>query len=290
MALGFKRMSNQMRYLLLFGTVAIRSVELAHGQIATQAYKYNGGTFTVKTVFNFYTSVETDSLDGTSHLQAILKITNTSTGRSFTTSFISENDFIKTVEGNVLVGNELVHGQLNPRTNTGIVTINGSSLGPGPLVFSAAGVSELTGRAPAPIRNVFGGPFYVWTIRPQSITPSLSPWKPPAGRPVAVPPVGPIGPVVTNIHAVIISGRSDPAKVVSASSNVTLTGGIVALGKNPGSSGAPSNWAPGLRIVPDDALLTGKKIPPVTPNIIDVRIVKHEVVGDLASPDSSPAP
>jgi hypothetical protein len=106
---------------------------------------------------------------------------------------------------------------------------------------------------------------------------------------VSNPPVGPVGHVTTNIYGVIVSGRSDPAKVVSASTNVTLTGGIVALGRNPGSSGVPSNWASGLRIVPDDALLTGKKIPPITPNIIDVRIVKHEVAGDL-TPDSSPTP
>ncbi len=164
-------MSIQMRFLLLIGIVSIRSVALAHGQIRTQAYQYNGDTFTIKTVFNFYTSVLTDGLDGSSRLQPILTITNSRTGKSITSSFISENDFISTIEGNVLIGNEMTPGQLNPRTNTGIVTIDASSLGSGPLVFSVAGVSELTGRAPAPIRNVFGGPFYVWTIRPQSITP-----------------------------------------------------------------------------------------------------------------------
>ena len=41
------------------------------------------------------------------------------------------------------------------------------------------------------------------------------------------PPVG-----GSNIHAVIISGLSDPAKVIT-SSNVTLTGGVIALGKDP---------------------------------------------------------
>jgi hypothetical protein len=66
-------------------------------------------------------------------------------------------------------------GQLNPRTNTGIVTIDASSLGSGPLVFTVTGVSELAGRAPAPIRNEFGGPFYVWTIRPQSKRPAFLP-------------------------------------------------------------------------------------------------------------------
>jgi hypothetical protein len=71
---------------------------------------------------------------------------------------------------------------------------------------------------------------------------------------------------------------------------VTLTGGVVALGKGPSPPAAPSSWTAGLRIVPDEALLTGTKIPPVTPNIIDVRIVSHEVVGDLAIPGASPSP
>jgi hypothetical protein len=106
--------------------------------------------------------------------------------------------------------------------------------------------------------------------------------------PVVTPP--PIGtptpaPVTrSSIHAVIISGRSDPAKVVT-SSNVTLTGGVAALGKNPSPPATPkTQWSVGLRIVPDQALLTGAKIPPLTPNIIDVRIVKHEVTGDLSTP------
>ncbi len=88
----------------------------------------------------------------------------------------------------------------------------------------------------------------------------------------------------TNIHAVIISARSDPAKIVT-SPNVTLVGGVVALGKDPLPPAAPTNsWSTGLRIVPDEALLTGAKIPPLTPNIIDVRVVKHEVTDDLSTP------
>jgi hypothetical protein len=108
--------------------------------------------------------------------------------------------------------------------------------------------------------------------------------KPPG---VTRPPVGtPAPPPLTrsSIHAVIISGRSDPARVIT-SPNVTLTGGVVALGKDPSPPAKPmSQWSTGLRIVPDEALLTGEKIPPLTPNIIDVRIVKHEMVGDLSAP------
>ncbi len=96
----------------------------------------------------------------------------------------------------------------------------------------------------------------------------------------ASPPVTPI--IGSSIHAVIISGLSDPAKVI-ASANVTVTGGIVALGKANISSAASSAWSPGLRIVPDYDLLTGTKIPPVTPNILDVRIVRQQVTADFPS-------
>jgi hypothetical protein len=45
-----------------------------------------------------------------------------------------------------------------------------------------------------------------------------------------------------------------------------------------------SAWSPGLKIIPDYVLLTGEKIPPVTPNIIDVRIVRQDVTADFPSP------
>jgi hypothetical protein len=110
-------------------------------------------------------------------------------------------------------------------------------------------------------------------------------------------PIGTPTPIATqlpttgsNIHAVIISGRSDPARIIT-SSNVTLTGGVIALGKDPSPPAKPTTqWSSGLRIIPDQSLLTGAKIPPLTPNIVDVRIVKHEVVGDLAVPKPSPSP
>jgi hypothetical protein len=273
------------RFLLILFS-SIHWMCLADAQLTTQPYQYTGGTLTVKIVFNFDTNVVTDSVAGSSHLEPILTITNTRTGRSIVTSYISENDYMTTSSGNVLIGSEVAPGEQNPRTNIGTVIVDASSLGPGPLVFSTTGHSELAGPAAASFRNVFGGPFYVWTISPQSITPSLSPYVPrPSPTPIsnATAPV----PVSTNIHAVIISGRSDPAKIVT-SQNVTLTGGVVALGKDPAPPAVPSAWTTGLHILPDEALLTGAKIPPVTPNIVDVRIVKHEVVGDLAAPSASP--
>jgi hypothetical protein len=101
------------------------------------------------------------------------------------------------------------------------------------------------------------------------------------------PPPSAPGGAPANIHAVIISGLSDPAKVV-VSSNVTLTGGIIALGKNGSPPSTSSAWSPGLKIIPDYALLTGEKIPPVTPNIIDVRIVRQDVTADFPSAGSQP--
>jgi hypothetical protein len=113
------------------------------------------------------------------------------------------------------------------------------------------------------------------------------------GSSVVAPPLrttGPNRPPVgrSNIHAIIISALSDPAKVI-ASPNVTLTGGIIALGKDPTPPTTPSTWSPGLQIVPDYALLTGEKIPPVTPNVIDVRIVRQEVTADFPSANPQPS-
>jgi hypothetical protein len=132
--------------------------------------------------------------------------------------------------------------------------------------------------------NHFGGGYITGSVaRVSSDAPRYN--RP---RETPAPPVGHPGPVPipssANIHAIIISGRSDPAKIVT-SSNVTLTGGIVALGKDPSPPVQPTTqWSSGLRIVPDEALLTGAKIPPITPNIIDVRIVSHAVTGNLSTP------
>jgi hypothetical protein len=127
--------------------------------------------------------------------------------------------------------------------------------------------------------NHFGGGYIVGSVERVSNNASL--YNPPRGIPPSSSPTP--APRSTSIHAIIISGRSDPAKIVT-SANVTLVGGVVALGKNASPSVMPSSWSTGLRIVPDQNLLTGAKIPPLTPNIIDVRIVKHEVVGDLSTP------
>jgi len=59
---------------------------------------------------------------------------------------------------------------------------------------------------------------------------------------------------------------------------VSLTDGIVALGNS--SSTQQSTmlmWPQNVRITPDQDLLNGTKIPPVTPNIVDVRIQHYSV-------------
>ena len=276
-------MPRSKRFALPVGLFLTQSIASLNAQITTQPYQYSGGTFTVTTVFNFYTSIETDGVAGSTRFQPFVTITNTGTGRSMMTSYISGNDFVSVQGDNVLVGKDLTAGQPNPRENTGSIVVDGSSLGPGPLVFTVAANAQLSAPVPSKFRNSFRGPSYVWTISPQSITPSLSPYIPPR---TGVPPGGGSG-SATSIHAVIISGRSDPAKIVT-SQNVTLVGGVVALGKDSAPPTAPNPWSSGLRIVPDEALLTGTKIPPLTPNILDVRIVKHAVVGDLAVPSASP--
>jgi hypothetical protein len=116
-----------------------------------------------------------------------------------------------------------------------------------------------------------------WRYAAPSSGSTLAPEGPPTRAPIAP----------ANIRAIIISGLSDPAKVI-ASPNVTLTGGVIALGKNPTAPQTPSTLSPGLRIVLDYALLTGEKIPPVTPNILDVRIVRQEVTADFPSPSPGP--
>jgi hypothetical protein len=141
----------------------------------------------------------------------------------------------------------------------------------------------------------YGNNFFEWWYLPEGRSAATGGDTPPNAPPIVSvtptppqqtgsnPPPPPSS-ARSNIHAVIISGLSDPAKVIS-SINVTVTGGIVALGKNVSPPAVPSAWSPGLEIIPDYALLTGQKIPPVTPNIIDVRIVRQEVTADFPSPN-----
>jgi hypothetical protein len=86
----------------------------------------------------------------------------------------------------------------------------------------------------------------------------------------------PAAPVDVAINAVIVSGANSPWGAVQRAPgvrNVTVTGGIIALGKTP-LPGEPPPGSPQpawLRVVPDLRLLDGSVIPPVVPNIIDIR-------------------
>ena len=110
--------------------------------------------------------------------------------------------------------------------------------------------------------------------------------SPPApGRsPASVPPSVPGTPSArrAQIHAVIVSSLSDPSQVLTG--NVNLTGGIVALGLPDSTSPQiTGHWDPNVRITPDPELLNGDKIPPLVPNVIDVRIMHHEVSATIES-------
>jgi hypothetical protein len=94
----------------------------------------------------------------------------------------------------------------------------------------------------------------------------------------AVPPTGgaPAAPVDVEIDAVIVSGANSPWGAVQRAPgvrNVTVVGGIIALGKTPlpGEPPPGSHQPDWLRVVPDLRLLNGSVIPPVVPNIIDIR-------------------
>ena len=96
----------------------------------------------------------------------------------------------------------------------------------------------------------------------------------------AIPPgePAPIGPVDVAINAVIVSAAQSPWDAIRKAPgvrNVIVTGGIIALGKTPIAGEIPGGgpqpaW---LRVIPDLRLLDGSAIPPVVPNVIDIRIM-----------------
>jgi hypothetical protein len=94
---------------------------------------------------------------------------------------------------------------------------------------------------------------------------------PPGGFP---PPGAPLENV--EIHAVIVSAAQSPWDAIQRTpgvGTVTVVGGIVALGKTPIPGEIPGGGPqpPWLRLIPDLRLLNGSMIPPVVPNIIDIR-------------------
>jgi hypothetical protein len=84
------------------------------------------------------------------------------------------------------------------------------------------------------------------------------------------------------INAVIVSAAQSPWDAITKSlgvRNVIVTGGIIALGKTPIEGEIPGGgpqpaW---LRLIPDLRLLNGSMIPPVVPNVIDIRILENPI-------------
>jgi len=119
-----------------------------------------------------------------------------------------------------------------------------------------------------------GGAEEPGTFSPGAPAPPREPVPPTTGTPPARR---------AQIHAVIVSNLSDPSQVLSG--NVNLTGGIIALGP-PTPSQKPGHWDPNVHITPDPDLLNGSKIPPIVPNVIDVRITHYEVTATIESQGS----
>ena len=138
-----------------------------------------------------------------------------------------------------------------------------------------------------PVSSTFGNEVQ---LRPGGNPVPGGPGEPGAFSPGPSAPAEPVPPTTGNppprraqIHAVIVSNLSDPSQVLSG--NVNLTGGIVALGP-PTPSLKPGRWDPNVQITPDPDLLNGSKIPPIVPNVIDVRITHYEVTATIESQGS----
>jgi hypothetical protein len=103
---------------------------------------------------------------------------------------------------------------------------------------------------------------------------------PEGGPPSAGGPGGGVlaAPVDVEINAVIVSAAQSPWDAIRRTPgvrNVIVTGGIIALGKTPIPGEIPGGGPepPWLRVIPDPRLLNGSVIPPVVPNVIDIRIM-----------------
>ncbi|MGA8656122.1 MAG: hypothetical protein WB586_08215 [Chthoniobacterales bacterium] len=79
------------------------------------------------------------------------------------------------------------------------------------------------------------------------------------------------------IYGVIVGGAADPWTSVDASmvDSMTVNGGVAAIGSSTLTRTGPNN-SPLLTIIPDPGYLSGTRIPPITPNIFDVRIISSD--------------
>jgi hypothetical protein len=248
-------------------------------------YAYNGGAFSITVTFRALVNYEFDgSAGGDLGNPGWIVVSNLASGKTASFPYLYCLRLPQAAPASAISGNYTIYGTL---------TIDADELGTGPLTFEVLGVTvAYRPMHPPNISSVYGE-YLNATLLPVKFEVALPPYQVTGQQSAGLIPGQPVQQVPpganahSKIHAVIISGLSDPAKVI-ASPNVMLTGGIVALGKNP-ISGNPSTWSPGLQIVPDYGLLTGEKIPPVTPNLVDVRIVRQEVTADFPSPNPQPS-
>ena len=101
---------------------------------------------------------------------------------------------------------------------------------------------------------------------------------------------GPKGPVDVRINAVIVSAAQSPWDAITKAPgvrNVIVTGGIIALGKEPIEGEIPNGGPqpPWLRLIPDLRLLNGSIIPPVVPNVIDIRTMSCPIKIEDLNPE-----
>jgi hypothetical protein len=84
------------------------------------------------------------------------------------------------------------------------------------------------------------------------------------------------------INAVIVSGAQSPWDAIAKAPgvrNVIVTGGLIALGETPIDGELPNGGPqpPWLRLIPDLRLMNGSVLPPVVPNVIDIRLLSCPV-------------
>jgi hypothetical protein len=103
----------------------------------------------------------------------------------------------------------------------------------------------------------------------------------PGGEPAPTPPPIPVD--STSINALVITSLTNPMGAIEG--NTRLRGGVVALGID--SAASPTSPASTARITPDRDLLTGNRIPPITPNLIDFRISRHSVTAEIEAAAAS---
>lgn len=155
---------------------------------------------------------------------------------------------------------------------TGLV----SGLGAGRIELTAHDGQSFDGTVQNPL---LVGPGFLWTFR--DLAAFLPPYSP-------LPVMNGNGSI---INAVIISSKAHPEDAIHCDRQhpIHLTGGVIALGKaaDAGDFGY-HKWPDGLMIEKDSDYLTGKKIPPNTPNIVDVRIRKYRSEAELKNGNVAP--